>query len=135
GPSSAQAAGLAPSVALPLLLLRQVLTGGDFTVLNVTSISMRQTSTPDHLRGRVGACARVVMAGGRPVGALLGGALGLWAGLGPALLVGAGLTLLALLPLVASPVPSLGRPAAPALRRPPDAGTRGRGDAETPTPI
>jgi MFS family permease len=106
------AAGLAPDLAVPILLAGQALTGGAFTLLNVTSVSMRQTSTPDHLRGRVGACARVVMAGGRPLGALLGGALGLWLGLGPALLVAAGLSMLAVLPLLLSPIPTLGRPEA-----------------------
>jgi predicted MFS family arabinose efflux permease len=102
------AAALAPAAALPMLLVGQILNGGAFTVLNVTGVSMRQTSTPDHLRGRVGACARFVMAGGRPLGAILGGALGLGVGLGPALLIGAGLTLVGLVPLLASPVVVLG---------------------------
>jgi predicted MFS family arabinose efflux permease len=103
----APAAGLVPLLSVPLLIAGQLVTGAAFTVLNVTSVSLRQMSTPPGLRGRVAACARVLMAGGRPIGALLGGALGVWLGLQTTLLAGAALTLLGLVPLLLSPIPRL----------------------------
>ena len=42
---------------------------------NVVSVSLRQTLTPDELRGRVSGAARVLAWGTQPVGAILGGVI------------------------------------------------------------
>ena len=42
-----------PSAAVPLLLLAAVLTGFGGTVYNVSLLSLRQSTAPDHLLGRV----------------------------------------------------------------------------------
>jgi len=43
---------------------------------NVVSVSLRQTLTPDDLRGRVAGAARLLAWGSQPLGALLGGIVG-----------------------------------------------------------
>ncbi len=48
---------------------------------NVVVVSLRQTITPNDLRGRVAADARVLAFGALPIGALVGGLLAEWAGL------------------------------------------------------
>ena len=43
------------------------------TMWNVVAVSLRQRLTPDELRGRVAAAARLLAWGTQPLGALLGG--------------------------------------------------------------
>jgi MFS family permease len=68
--------------------------GGAF---NVVFGSIRQRIVPNHLLGRVMASFRVISWGSLPLGALIGGIVGQTFGL-PAVLIGAGLIHLALLP-------------------------------------
>lgn len=107
-------AGLSPGAAVPVLILGQALAGGAFVLLNVSSVSLRQAITLRHMQGRVSATARVVMAGGRPIGALLGGVLAEAIGLQSTLVVGALGTALGLVALFASPIPLLREPSAAA---------------------
>jgi predicted MFS family arabinose efflux permease len=76
-------AGLWPSAAVPLLLGHLFLQPLGLLLLVVTSGSIWQAVTPDHLLGRVNGTRRVVMWATPPIGALLGGAVGsafgLWA--------------------------------------------------------
>jgi len=68
----------------------------------VNQVSLRQAVTPEHLRGRVAATLRLGLMGAMPLGTLLGGALGTFAGLRPALWVAAGGMFLAAVPYAVS---------------------------------
>jgi MFS family permease len=74
-------------LVLAVLLTARFLNGIGNPVFNVTVISLRQASTPDHLQGRVNASARFISTGLIPAGALLGGFLGETVGLRPTLWV------------------------------------------------
>jgi MFS family permease len=74
--------------------------GLSITLWNVVSVSLRQTLTPDHLRGRVAGASRLVTWGAQPVGAVLGGVVAGWLGLrAPFFVASAGLALTFLLTL------------------------------------
>jgi MFS family permease len=74
--------------------------GLSITLWNVVSVSLRQTLTPDHLRGRVAGASRLVTWGAQPVGAVLGGVAASWLGLrAPFFVAAAGLALTFLLTL------------------------------------
>ena len=76
-----------------------------FSIVNVSSPSLRQALTPPHLLGRVNASYRFLVWGTGPIGALLGGTLGELFGLRAALLA-TGIASLAILPILFfSPVP------------------------------
>lgn len=66
-----------------------VIYGFLITGWNVVSVSLRQTLTPDELRGRVAGSARLLAWGTQPLGALLGGILGSAFGLRSPFFVGA----------------------------------------------
>jgi len=91
-------------LAIPFLVVANVLWG--FFVLNyfVTAISLIQAITPDHLLGRTNASRRFLVQGVIPVGALLGGTLGTVLGLRATIALGAAGAALAVLPLVFSPL-------------------------------
>jgi len=55
--------------------------GLSITLWNVVSVSLRQSITPDELRGRVAGASRLVTWGAQPVGAALGGVAAAWFGL------------------------------------------------------
>lgn len=57
------------------------------TMANVLSMSLRQAMIPEHLLGRVLGADRVVLWGGIPLGALVGGALANWTGVPPVYLI------------------------------------------------
>ena len=71
------------------------LTGLVVSVTKVVIVSLAQRLSPDALLGRVNATYRMLGLGTMPLGALLGGALGSVAGLGPVFHVAAGLCVLA----------------------------------------
>lgn len=56
---------------------------------NVVSVSLRQTLTPDDLRGRVSGAARLLAWGTQPIGAVLGGVIAAWLGLRAPFFIGA----------------------------------------------
>jgi MFS family permease len=82
----------------------QALMGGGLAIWSVTQLALRQAMTPPHLLGRVNATRRVVVFGVQPIGALLGGALGEWAGLYAALVVAAAVLALCAIAMAASPL-------------------------------
>lgn len=80
------AAGDSSIVAIGVLAVAQLLSGGALGVFSVNQISLRQQLTPPNLLGRVNATRRVLVFGVLPLGALLGGLLGDRAGLRAAIL-------------------------------------------------
>lgn len=93
--------------AIPLLVAANVLWG--FFVLNyfVNAISLIQAITPDRLLGRTNASRRFLVQGVIPFGALAGGGLGTALGVRPTIALGAVGAVLAVLPLVISPLRSM----------------------------
>ncbi|WP_405977186.1 MFS transporter [Streptomyces sp. NBC_00158] len=91
-----------------------------FMTFKITSVAYRQRVCPEHLLGRTAATFRFVVWGAMPVGALAGGLLGQWLGARPAMWIGAVGELLAVLPLLLSPLRTArdlpSAPAGPAVR-------------------
>jgi Na+/melibiose symporter-like transporter len=107
------------SVIGAALLIAQQLTGdGMFTVAQVGNTTLRQSITPDHMLGRVNAFMRMLELGFQMAGLLIGGLIGEWIGLRPALYIGAGLVVASGVTLFLSPVRGIRR--APALTVPVD---------------
>lgn len=73
-------------------------------VYNVTQVSFRQRLCPKPLLGRMNASVRFIVWGTMPVGAFVGGVLGTWLGIVPALWVGVAGQALASLPVLLSPL-------------------------------
>jgi MFS family permease len=95
------------STALPFLAASGILFGFGAVAYNITQVSFRQAICPERLQGRMTAAIRFLAWGTMPIGALLGGALGTWIGLRPALWVAAIGALFSFLPILLSPVPKL----------------------------
>jgi len=93
--------------ALPLLAASGVIGGFGAVAYNITQLSFRQAICPERLQGRMNAVIRFLVWGTMPLGALLGGALGTWIGLRPALWVAAIGAFFTFLPILLSPVPKL----------------------------
>ncbi|WP_412543017.1 MFS transporter [Longispora sp. K20-0274] len=75
-----------------------------FMTFKISAVGFRQRVCPPELLGRMTATVRFVMWGAMPVGALLGGLLGHTFGARPAMWAGAVLELLAVLPVLLSPL-------------------------------
>ena len=106
-------AGLFPGYAVPILVLGGVAAGFANPFYNITSGSLKQAITPNHLLGRVSASMNVIGVGVSPLGALLGGYLGGAIGLWPTLVLASLGQSLALVWLLASPLRTLGPVALP----------------------
>jgi MFS family permease len=78
------AGGSTPSV-LGMLFVAEFLSGLGVMMLDITNGSVQTAATPDPLRARVSGAQRTINYGIRPIGALLGGALGANLGVRPAL--------------------------------------------------
>ncbi|GHO70487.1 MFS transporter [Ktedonobacter sp. SOSP1-52] len=76
-------------VALSMLIAGRFLEGISATIYNVNQISLRQSTTPTTLQGRVNATIRFLAGGSAPLGSLVGGLLGTLVGVRPTLLLGA----------------------------------------------
>lgn len=76
-------------------------------VYNIIQVSFRQRLCPDRMLGRMNATIRFIVWGTIPLGGLLGGTLGSWIGVRPAVWVGAIGGLFPLLWLLASPLPRI----------------------------
>nr|WP_221204043.1 MFS transporter [Modestobacter versicolor] len=77
-------------------------------VYNVTQVSFRQRLCPPRLLGRMNASVRFIVYGSMPLGGLAGGVLGEWLGVVPALWVAAAGGFAACLPVVLSPLLTMG---------------------------
>jgi MFS family permease len=73
-------------------------------VYNITQVSFRQGLCPERLLGRMNATIRFLVWGTMPLGGLLGGLLGTWIGLRPTLAVACTVGLLAVTPVLLSPL-------------------------------
>ncbi|MGN6605590.1 MAG: MFS transporter [Jatrophihabitans sp.] len=105
---SAPMAFVAPFVqrdwTLGLLAAADLVGWAAAVVYNIVQISFRQGVCPPRLLGRMNASIRFVVSGVLPVGGVLGGVLGAGIGVRPTLLLAASVGLLAVLPVVLTPL-------------------------------
>jgi len=99
---------LAPTAApLPVLVAAQLLRSFGLVIYNINGTSLRQSVTPERLRGRMGATTRFISWSTIPLGNVLGGALAGVIGVEDTLWVGSLAGLCAIVPLALSPVRTL----------------------------
>jgi predicted MFS family arabinose efflux permease len=94
-------------VVLSLLVAAEFLSGLGVMVLDIVGGSLQTSVIPDHLRARVAGASRTVNYGIRPIGALIGGALGAAWGVQTTLWVATVGALGGVLWLLASPIPRI----------------------------
>ena len=94
-------------VSAAVLVVAFVPMGFAAAVVQVYVWSIRQSSVPRESLGRMNAAYRFIVSGTLPLGALLGGALGSWVGLRGGIVIAAGGMVLALVPILRSPIPRL----------------------------
>ena len=109
GPGSLLIALTPKDLAIPLITLSMMLLGFGGILFNVTMISLIQAITPDRILGRANASRRFVVWGVIPLGGLVGGALGSTIGLRETMVIGALGGVLAVVPVLLSPVRSVGK--------------------------
>jgi MFS family permease len=109
GPSLLLIPAAPQSQPIPFIVVGLVVATFGGIVFNVTGISFQQAVVPDRMLGRLNATRRFIVWGVIPLGSLSGGALASLIGLRETLWVGAVLGSLSFLPLLLSPVRSLGR--------------------------
>jgi MFS family permease len=96
-------------LAIPFFIASGFVVGFGVILFNVTAISLIQAITPDRMLGRANASRRFVVWGVIPIGGLVGGALASTIGLRETIFVGAIGSLFAVIPILVSPVRSVGR--------------------------
>ena len=111
-------AGGAHAVVLGCLLAGEFLSGFGVMMLDIGVGALFASTIPHELRARVSGAFRMINYGIRPVGALLGGALGGWLGMRPALWIGALGASFCALWLLGTPVLSREQAPAAAAREP-----------------
>ena len=109
GPGTLLLAVAPKELAIPFFVASGFMVGFGVILFNVTAISLIQAITPDRMLGRANASRRFVVWGVIPLGALAGGALASTIGLRETIFVGAIGSLFAVIPLLLSPVRSVGR--------------------------
>jgi MFS family permease len=109
GPATLLIALAPKDLAVPLITLSMLVLGFGGILYNVTAISLIQAITPDRILGRANASRRFVVWGVIPFGGLVGGALGSSIGLRETMVIGALGGVLAVVPLLLSPIRSVGR--------------------------
>jgi MFS family permease len=95
------------SVVLAMLFVAEFLSGLGVMILDINASAFMTALTPDRLRSRTTGAFNFVNWGIRPLGALLGGALGSALGLRPALWLSSIAALAGVLWLIPSPIPAL----------------------------
>ena len=100
-------AGGSHVTVLACLFLAEFGSGFGVMVLDITGNAIKTALVPDRLRARVAGAYMVVNYGVRPLGALVGGALGTWIGLQPTLWIATVGAILGVLWLLPSPIPHL----------------------------
>ena len=109
GPAGALIAVAPESSPLPFLIAAQGLGSFAGVLYNITSVTLRQSVTPDRLQGRTVGAIRTVVWGVTPLGALLGGVLASVVGLRPTFWIAAVGSAAAALPILLSSARSLRR--------------------------
>jgi MFS family permease len=89
------------------LFLAEFISGFGVMLLDISANAITAALVPDRLRARVSGAYMVVNYGVRPLGALVGGALGTWIGLRPTLWIATVGAIAGVLWLVPSPIPRL----------------------------
>jgi len=89
---------------LTLLFASEFLSGFGVMILDIVGGSIKTALIPDRLRARVAGAYMVVNYGVRPLGALVGGALGTWIGLRPTLWIATTAAIAGVLWLLPSPL-------------------------------
>jgi MFS family permease len=107
GPAAALIAVAPESAPLPFLIAAQALGSFAGVLYNITSVTLRQSVTPEALQGRTVGAIRTVVWGVTPLGALLGGFLASVFGLRPTFWIAAIGSAAAALPIVLSSARSL----------------------------
>ena len=101
---------LAPrSFPLPLMMIGQALFGFGAVAYNITQVSLRQSITPERLQGRMNAAMRWIVWGTIPLGSLAGGGLASIYSLHTTLWAAAIGEVFTFLPVLLSPVRSIGK--------------------------
>jgi MFS family permease len=101
------AAGGPRPLVLGILFVAEFVSGVGVMILDINAVAFQTALTPDRLRARATGAFRFVNYGVRPLGALLGGALGSTLGLRPALWISSIAALAGILWLLPSPVPRM----------------------------
>ena len=109
GPGTLLIAFAPQEYALPLIVLAMIVIGFGGILYNVTAISLIQAITPDRILGRANASRRFVVWGVVPLGGFTGGALASTIGLRETMVVGALGGLLTIVPILISPLRSVGK--------------------------
>jgi MFS family permease len=109
GPAMLLVPAAPQSQPVPFLVVALILGSFAGIVFNVTGLSFQQAVTPDRMLGRLNATRRFIVWGVIPLGSLTGGVLASLIGLRPTLWVGAIGGSLCFLPLLLSPVRSIGK--------------------------
>jgi MFS family permease len=109
GPAGALIAVTPESAPLPFLIAAQGLGSFAGVLYNITSVTLRQSVTPDRLQGRTVGAIRTVVWGVTPLGALLGGVLASVVGLRATFWIAAVGSAAAALPILLSSARSLRR--------------------------
>jgi MFS family permease len=101
------AAGGPKPLVLGILYVSEFLSGLGVMILDINASAFQTALTPDRLRARATGAFRFVNYGVRPLGALLGGALGSAMGLRPALWLSSIAALAGILWMLPSPIPRM----------------------------
>jgi MFS family permease len=109
GPGTLLIAFAPEQYALPLIVAAMIVIGFGGILYNVTAISLIQAITPDRILGRANASRRFVVWGVVPLGGFAGGALASTIGLRETMVVGALGGLLTVVPILVSPLRSVGK--------------------------
>jgi MFS family permease len=109
GPSWALVAVAPEDASIPFLIAAQLTGSAAGVFYNITTVTLRQSVTPDRLQGRTVGAIRTVVWGVTPLGGLAGGALGAAVGLRPTIWAAAAGSAAAALPILLSPARSLRR--------------------------
>ena len=109
GPGTLLIAVAPKDLAIPFLIASGLIVGFGVILFNVTAISLIQAITPDRVLGRANASRRFVVWGVIPLGGLIGGALASTIGLRETIFVGALGSLSAMVPILFSPIRSVGK--------------------------
>jgi len=90
--------------AIPLLVFSFFVFSFGSPIYNINQVSLRQAITPDRVQGRMNATMRTIVWGTMPIGSFIGGLLGTYLGLVPTLYIGAAVSSLAGLWILAGPI-------------------------------